>query len=333
VITLVPRVLEKIHAEALARGRRGRPGQRAVFERMLAALDARRAARAAENAPPLADALWARAARPTIGRRVRAALGGQLKLVGSGGAPLAPEVGAFFEDIGIPVLEGWGLTETTAPACLNTLDTRRLGTVGRPLPGTEVRVAPDGELRVRGPGVFAGYERDDPATRAAFDDEGWLRTGDLGSIDDRGFVRIVGRAKELIVTAGGENVAPAPLEAALARHPWVAEAWVVGDGRPHVAALVALAPEAKEALADRVALSADAPDAAWLEAAPVREELSRHLQQVNAACARFEQVKRLGAFEEPPSLDAGTLTPTLKIVRSALAQRNAEAVERLYASA
>lgn len=327
-LTLVPRVLEKIHATIMEKGRSGRALRRRVFEGSLEALHARGEGRRGGAAVGPWLAARARVADRLVGARVKERLGGAIKFIGCGSAPLARDVHELFEDIGIPVLEGWGLTETSAPVCLNTLSQREIGSVGRPLPGTDVRLADDGELLVRGPGVFSGYYQDAAATAAAFDDEGWFRTGDIGALTRSGFVRITDRKKNLIITAGGKNVAPQPIEAALVRDPLIAEAVLIGDRRPYLVALLALDPS----LVEQLARTHRTPvEPAAVAAIPeVSARLDRALDAVNQTLARFEQVKRWGVLPEVPSIESGLLTPTLKIRRSALEARYHGMVEGLY---
>lgn len=319
VTAMVPRILEKIHDEALRRGR-AQTGLRGLLFRR--GLSARLDAGSAGGIGSLAASL--------VGRRIRGALGGRIEFIGAGGAPLDPAVAAFFEAFGMPVLEGWGLSETCAPASLSTPSARRLGAVGRALPGMEITTAPDGELRVRGPSLFSGYLDAPAETAAAFDDEGWLLTGDLGTVDADGYVWITGRKKDLIVTAGGKKVAPAPLEHALTRHPWIEQAMVVGDRHPYLGALLSLRIEAKQLLSDRIGLDPERPDAEWLAHPEISEELGRHRAQLNAARPRFEQLGPLGALSCAPNAEDGTLTPTLKISRARLLEREADRVAHLY---
>lgn len=327
-LTLVPRVLEKIYATVMEKGRSGTALRRRIFEASLEALHARgEGRRGGAGVGPWLGAR-ARVADRLVGARVKDRLGGAIKFIGCGSAPLARDVHELFEDIGIPVLEGWGLTETSAPVCLNTLTQREIGSVGRPLPGTEVRLAEDGELLVRGPGVFSGYYQDASATAEAFDEEGWFRTGDLGALTHSGFVRITDRKKNLIITAGGKNVAPQPIEAALVRDPLIAEAVLIGDRRPFLVALLALEPAWVEALAREHRTPAE--PAAVAAIPEVSARLDRALEAVNQTLARFEQVKRWGVLPEVPSIESGLLTPTLKVRRSALEARYHGMVEGLY---
>jgi long-chain acyl-CoA synthetase len=200
------------------------------------AADARSAGPHAEPPPRIAHRLADR----VVLSKVRAVFGGRLKLALTGGAPIEPEILRFFDACGVPVLEGYGMTETTAVSTVNTLQHRRPGTVGRALSRCELRIAEDGEVLIRGPHVFAGYHRNEEATAAALTSDGWLRTGDLGRLDQDGFLTITGRKKELIITSSGKNVSPANVENAIRRSPWLGQVVVVGDRRPFLVALVTL---------------------------------------------------------------------------------------------
>lgn len=313
VFALVPRVLEKIHARALAAGSGGTGMSRRIFSESLGVMRDVGRVRRDGGFPGLRQRLYARAADRFVGARIRERMGGRVKFIGSGGAPLARETHEFFEDIGVPILEGYGLTETCAPACLNTLRTRRIGTVGRPLPGTEVRIAEDGEILIRGPGVFGGYFGNELATKEAFDDEGWFKSGDIGQMSRDGFLTITDRKKDIIVTAGGKNVAPQPIENELKRHPLVGQVVVIGDRRPYLTALVTIDPEMRDA-------------------ADTQEALERHFAEVNQRHPSFEQVKRFEVLDDELTIESGALTPTMKIKRRVVTDRYADRIDRLYES-
>jgi long-chain acyl-CoA synthetase len=260
--------------------------------------------------------------------KVRAAFGDRLQVALTGAAPIGADILKFFDACGVLVLEGYGLTESCAASTLNTIGEHRFGTVGRPLPGTGVRVADDGELLLRGPHIFAGYYRDDEATHESLD-HGWLRTGDLGSVDDDGYVRITGRKKELIITSNGKNISPTNIEELLRESRWISQAVAFGDNKPYLVALLTLDPDEDVKLAERVGAPPD--DLAALARHPrVRAELQASVDAVNARLARIEQIKRFAILEHDLSQAAGELTPTLKIKRPVVAEHYADIVEELY---
>jgi long-chain acyl-CoA synthetase len=247
----------------------------------------------------------------------------------SGGAPLGERLGHFYRGIGVTVLEGYGLTETTAAVTVNVPDALKIGTVGRPLGGTTVQVAEDGELLVRGGQVQSGYWQDSASTAESLED-GWLRTGDLGEIDDEGFVRITGRKKEILVTAGGKNVAPAGLEDQVRSHPLVSQCLVVGDGQPFIAALVTLDPdslrpwaEARDKPVDVRAL-VDDPD--------LRAEVQDAVDEANRTVSQAEAIRRFTLLPVDWTEEAGLLTPSLKLKRTLVMQEFRREVAALYES-
>ena len=331
VFALVPRVLEKIHAKVIANGQDAAPIKRELFERSLLALREVGRVRRDGGVPGLRQRALARAADQVVGTRVRDLLGGRVKFIGSGGAPLSRQTHEFFEDVGVPILEGYGLTETSAPACINTLDKRRMGTVGRPLPGTDVRIAEDGEILIKGPGVFKGYYQNEAATAEAFTEDGWFKSGDVGVMSRDGFLTITDRKKNMIITAGGKNIAPAPLEQQLKRHALVGQAVVLGDGRPYLTALLTLDADARAQLA--AAHGVDPNDVEKIAQLPaVRGQLDGHMAAVNGARPSFEQIKRYEVLPEELTIEAGLLTPTLKVKRSAVTERYEEQIQRLYST-
>ena len=261
--------------------------------------------------------------------RVREVFGGDVGYTVSGASPLSPRDNHFFHGAGVPVLEGYGLTETTAPCTVNTPTMSRIGTVGIPLPGTTIRVADDGEVLVKGIGVFKGYHGNPEATEAAFVD-GFFRTGDLGELDSDGFLTITGRKKDLLVTAGGKNVAPGPLEEKLREHPLVGQAVVVGDGRPFVAALISLDPEG---LADWC--SENKTGALSLEEAVhddrVKAAVQSAVDEANKLVSAAESIRKFAFITAELSVESGHLTPSLKLKRAAVVGDFASIVEKLYA--
>ncbi len=325
-VLAVPRVFEKIYnsseARAVAEGRGG------IFT--AAAETAIAYSRAQDGRGP-GLALRARHAvlDRLVYRRLRAALGGRVAWAVSGGAPLGDRLGHFFRGIGVTVLEGWGLTETTAPATVNTPDGLRIGSVGRPLPGVGVAVAEDGELLVSGINVMAGYHDNPEATADAVRD-GWFRTGDLGEIDADGFVTITGRKKEIIVTAGGKNVAPAVMEDRLRAHPLVSQCMVVGDGRPFVACLITLDQEMLPGwLANHGRPPLELPQA--VADPQVHAELQRAVDRANEAVSKAESIRKFRVLTTDFTEASGHLTPKSSIRRQVVLKDFGAEIEELYA--
>jgi long-chain acyl-CoA synthetase len=325
----VPRVFEKIHTRALS-GVEDSGRVKAAL--MHWALEVGRRTRSHARAGKQPNALLRanhRLADHLVLSKVRGLFGDRLELALTGAAPISPEVLEFFDACGITVLEGYGMTETTAAATLNTTQRLRFGTVGPALPGTEVAIAPDGEILMRGPHVFAGYHRDPEATRATMTDDGWLRSGDLGTVDADGFLRVTGRKKDLIITSSGKNITPANLEASLADGRWISQAVVYGDNKPYIVALVTLDPEEAPALAARCGID---PDPVKMAADPgVRAAVQEEIDAANAGVARIEQVKRFAILDHELSQAGGELTPTMKIKRNVIYDRYRDAFEALYA--
>ena len=260
--------------------------------------------------------------------KLRAALGGRCAYAISGGAPLGERLGHFYRGIGVNVLEGYGLTETTAALTANLPDAQKVGSVGRPLQGTSVRVADDGELLFRGGQVFAGYWHNDEATAQAKDAKGWFHTGDVGEIDDEGFVRITGRKKEILVTAGGKNVAPAVIEDRLRAHALVDQCIVVGDGRPFIAALVTLDPETVPEWAERHGKSADL--SRLVDDPDLREEIEAAVEEANTAVSKAESIRKFVVVPASWTEEGGQLTPSLKLKRTVVMREHRDDVDALY---
>ena len=246
-------------------------------------------------------------------------LGGRLRLAISGGAPLSHEIAEFFHAIDILLVEGYGLTECTTAATTNTHEAYRFGTVGRPLPGTEVKLAEDGELLIRSETVFQGYYKDPEATAEVLSADGWLLTGDIAEIDEDGFIKITDRKKDIIVTAGGKNVAPQNLENDLKTSKYVSQAMIVGDRQPYIAALITLDPEELPKWAAEQG-PADGDIATLAGDEQVRELIQGVVDDVNADRSRYEQIKRFVILPRDFTMDDGELTPTLKLRRRVVAQ-------------
>ncbi|MCL8251873.1 AMP-dependent synthetase/ligase [Aeromicrobium fastidiosum] len=311
-VLAVPRVFEKVFNSAS--GKAYADGKGKIFDR--AVQTAIGYSRALDDGRP-GLALRARHAlfdRLVYGK-LRGALGGEAAWAISGGAPLGDRLAHFYRGIGVTVLEGYGLTETTAALCVNTPDDQRIGTVGRPLPGTEVRAGDDGELSFRGPQVFHGYWHNDEASAEALDADGWFATGDLGEVDADGFVRITGRKKEIIVTAGGKNVAPAVLEDRVRAHPLVSQCLVVGDGKPFIAALVTIDEEAWTGRLDDPELLA---------------AVQKAVDDANSQVSQAESIRKFEILREDWTEENGYLTPSFKVKRNAVLRDLHDTVEALF---
>jgi long-chain acyl-CoA synthetase len=262
--------------------------------------------------------------------KLRAAVGGKVSYAVSGGAPLGDRLGHFFRGAGITVLEGYGMTETSAAATVNKPSRNKVGTVGQPLPGVSARIADDDEILLRGGIIFAGYWQNDAATKEALDDDGWLHTGDLGSLDDEGFLRVTGRKKELIVTAGGKNVAPAVLEDRLRAHPLISQVMVVGDNRPFIACLITLDPEALDHWKQQHGKPGDATAADLANDADLLAELQAAVDDANKAVSRAESIRKFVVLPVDFTTDNGYITPSLKVKRALVAKDFAADIEGLY---
>lgn len=326
----VPRLFEKIHARIYSEVSRGPALKRRVFHWAVAVGRAHVQARWIERRRSPGFGLPYRLADRLVFSRLRQKFGGNLKLFVCGGAPLDPAICEFFWCAGIPIMEGYGLTETSAAVTLNTFEAVRFGSVGRPLEGAEIRTDADGEILVRAPQVMRGYEREPRATAEALRD-GWFRTGDVGRIED-GFVFITDRKKELIITAQGKNIAPQHVEGELRRDRFVSQAFVYGDRRPYLTAL--LTPNA-----ERLVEWARAERISWVDVDDlvINDAVVRHMTErvaaVNARLARHEQVKRFVLLPREFSLEAGELSPALKLRRTVIFEKHRDRFERMYADA
>jgi long-chain acyl-CoA synthetase len=308
----VPRVYEKVHTAVQAKFEEETGVRRKLIDW---ALDVgRRVSKLRQAKQPVPRTLLAqyRLADRLVYSKVKERLGGRLRVANAGGAPLSRDIAEFFHAIDILILEGYGLSEVTTAATVNRRDDFKFGTVGKPLPGVEIRIAGDGEILIRSNTVFAGYYRDETATREVLDEEGFVHTGDVGHFDDDGFLVITDRKKDIIVTAGGKNVAPQNLENELKAHSIVSQALIVGDRKPYVAALITVDPE--------VANGTD-----------VEAAVQAAVDAVNADRSRYEQIKRFAVLPREFTLEHDEMTPTLKLKRKVVLEHFADEVDSLYA--
>jgi long-chain acyl-CoA synthetase len=328
-ILAVPRVFEKVYNSAEQKADSEKKGR--IFRR------------AAEVAIAYSRALDTPGGRPPFGLRaqhalfdrlvygkLRAALGGRAQYAVSGGAALSERLGHFFRGIGVTVLEGYGLTETTAATTVNRPDRNKIGTVGLPLPGVGIKIADDGEILISGKNVFAGYWRNEAATKEVLAEEGWFSTGDVGELDEEGFLKITGRKKEMIVTAGGKNVAPAVLEDRLRSHALISQCMVVGDGRSFIAALITLDPEALGPWKERHGKPADATVASRRDDPDLVVDVQAAVDDANQAVSRAESIRKFRILEGDFTQEAGQLTVKLGIRRSVLLKDFAADIDALY---
>jgi long-chain acyl-CoA synthetase len=313
----VPRVYEKVHTAMLAQFAEAHGVRRRLLDWSLDVGRQVSTRRTAGRKIPAGLRLRHRLADRLVFQKVKKRLGGRLRLGISGGAPLAKEIGELFHALDILIIEGWGLTECTTAASVNRPGRFRFGTVGPALPGFEVRTDEDGELLIRSKTVFAGYYKDEEATREVLGDDGWLRSGDLGEIDEDGFITITDRKKDILVTAGGKNVAPQNLENELKVHRVISQVLVVGDRKPFVAALVTVDPEAVNGMTD----------------ADVHAAVQVAVDAVNSERSRYEQIKRFTVLPREFTLEADEVTPTLKLRRNVILDHFARELEDLYGAA
>ncbi|WP_420447059.1 AMP-dependent synthetase/ligase [Candidatus Palauibacter sp.] len=323
----VPRVFEKVLERAEASAREAGGAKQKIFNwargvgeaRAMAELEGRPVGSGLRLQSALADRL--------VFSKLRARTGGRVQYFVSGGAPLAPAVARFFFAARLPIVEGYGLTETSPAVSFNPLDAIRLGTVGKPIPGTEIRIAGDGEILVRGPQIMAGYFNKPEATAEAIDEDAWFHTGDVGEIDEDGYLRITDRKKDLIITAYGKNIAPQPIEAEIKRHPMVAEAVMLGDGGKFP--IVIVVPEF-EAVRPELHGVEEAADADLVTDARTRGMIERAVRESCRDLAHYERPRDVLLVPGPFTVESGELTPTLKVKRRVIEARFSGAIEALY---
>ena len=325
----VPRVFEKVYNNAELKAEAGGKGKifRAAAQ---AAIDYSRGLDDPKG-PSIAVKLKHKVFDKLVYGKLRAAMGGKVRYAISGGAPLGERLGHFFRGIGLIVLEGYGLTETAAAAVIGRVSWQKIGKVGRALPGTGIKIAPDGEIWLRGINIMRGYWRNEAATREAFVED-WFRSGDIGELDEDGFLTITGRKKELIVTAGGKNVAPAPIEDPLRAHPLIGQVVVIGDAKPFIGALISLDPEMVPVWSEQNGITEKLTLAEATKNPAIRAEIQKAVDEVNQRFSNAEQIKEFEILDVELTEESGHLTPSLKIKRAQVLKDFATQVDRIYAN-
>jgi long-chain acyl-CoA synthetase len=318
----VPRIFEKIYTMATTAA----PDRELLDKAIKLGMQVRLMQERGEEIPEELRPHFERAEQELF-QNVRNLFGGRIRQAVTGAAPIAQEILEFFFACGVPVFEGYGMTETSTVATVNTLVAHRFGSVGKALPGVEVKIADDGEILLRGPNMMHGYYKNEEATKETLEADGWLHTGDLGYLDDDGFLFINGRKKDIIITAGGKNITPANLENGLKQNRWISQAVVIGDRRPYLVALITLDPEEVPKFAEEHGLAPE--DVASSDA--MREEVQKVVDEVNADYGRVEQIKKFKILPEDLSQEQGTLTPTLKVKRNVVNEKFGGEIEALYA--
>ncbi|MGW7430850.1 AMP-dependent synthetase/ligase [Streptomyces sp. NPDC054861] len=325
----VPRVFEKVYNSARAKAQADGKGKGKIFDKAAHTAIAYSRAIGTPQGPSLGLRIKHRIFDKLVFSKLRAVLGGRGEYAISGGAPLGERLGHFFRGIGFTVLEGYGLTESCAATAFNPWDRQKIGTVGQPLPGSVVRIADDGEVLLHGEHIFSGYWKNEAATAEALAD-GWFHTGDIGTLDEDGYLAITGRKKEILVTAGGKNVAPAVIEDRIRAHALVAECMVVGDGRPFVGALVTLDEEFLGRWAADHGKPSGSTAATLREDAELLAEVQRAVDDGNAAVSKAESVRKFRILNSQFTEEAGHITPSLKLKRNVVAKDFADEIEAIY---
>jgi long-chain acyl-CoA synthetase len=319
----VPRIFEKIYALALGMAE----DEQKLHDAVELGVKVRQMQRRGEDIPDALKAPFERAEEALYGK-VRGLFGGRIDKCVSGAAPIAKEILEFFYACGVTVLEGWGMTETTAVGTVNLPDHLRFGTIGRAMPGVELKISDDGEILIKGPNVFREYWRNPEATKQSFTEDGWLMTGDLGSLDEDGYLSITGRKKDIIITAGGKNLTPSNIENDLKQSRYISQAVMYGDRRPYPVALITLDPEEIVPWAQQNGLPEDVSE--LVKHDRVRELVQKEVDRANAKYAQVEQIKRFALLDHDLTQESGELTPTLKLKRNVVNERYEDVFESLY---
>jgi long-chain acyl-CoA synthetase len=325
----VPRIFEKIYTAANSGMEKEGGLKKAIFDWSIKTGKKMRETERAGRKPGFLLQRQYDFADKKVLSKIRGLFGGNLRLAVSGAAPINPDILRFFDAAGVLVVEGWGMTETSTAATVASENDFKFGTIGKPFPGCEVKIADDGEILVHGPNVFQGYHKNPEATAETIVN-GWLHTGDIGEIDSEGFIKITGRKKDIIITAGGKNITPANLEAEIRQHQLVSQCVVVGDRRPYLVALVTLDPEESVAYAKEHGMSEDPAELA--RNPDIRKAIEAHVEQINQKFARVEQVKKVAILPRDLSQENGELTPTLKVKRAVVTAKHEQEIEELYAA-
>lgn len=321
----VPRVFEKVYNAASHKAGTGWKGR--LFLKAAEAARVWSRKEQADEQHTFAEIAERAKYETLVYRTVRGALGPKIKYVACGGAPLSLDLAHFYNGIGLPMIQGYGMTETAAPFAAARVTDNVIGTVGQPAPGSSIRISDEGELQVKGPNVFRGYHNLPEKTAEVFTADGWLRTGDLAEIDDAGRIIITGRIKDIIITAGGKNVSPIPLEEEIAKCPIVEHCVVVGDQRPFIGALVTLDPESLAIWLPAHGLSTETPVDRLATNAAVREEIQQYVDKANATVSRAESVRKFAVLDTQFTQENKCLTPSLKVVRPAVNRVFADAID------
>jgi long-chain acyl-CoA synthetase len=327
VFPSVPRIFEKIYTAATSDAEKAGGAKKAIFNWAIGVGKKMREAERAGRSPGFLLERQYKLADKLVLSKIRALFGGRIRNCVTGAAPINPEILRFFDAAGVLILEGFGMTETSTAATIARPDAFKFGTVGRAFKNAEIRIADDGEILVKGPNVFQGYYKNPEATAETIVD-GWLHTGDIGELDSDGYLKITGRKKDIIITAGGKNITPANLEAEMKQSQWVSQCVVIGDRRPYLIALVTLDLEEVTKLAQEEGWPAD--PAALAKHPEMRELIQQHMDEINKKFAKVEQIKKFEILPADLSQEGGELTPTLKVKRNVVSEKYENDIEALY---
>jgi long-chain acyl-CoA synthetase len=328
VVATVPRLFERIHARIMKQVDNSPPLRRKIFHWALAA-GKEHAAAAKQGRVPAALAMRRALADRLVFRKIREKTGGNIRFMVSGGAPLPREFGEFFEAVGLRIIEGYGLTETSPVISVNPFDGYRFGTVGKVIPGVEVSIAPDGEILARGPNIMRGYWNNEAATREVIGEEGWFHTGDIGIMDAEGYLSITDRKKHLFVSSGGKNIAPQPIENLFLKSKYIEQFVLIGDRRMFLTALIVPDFESLKEFASRSGIQYTGPSD-LAHRAEVYELLEKEIAGIQKDLANFERVRKFSVLDTPFTIEGGEITPSLKVRRKMVEEKYADRIERMY---